>query len=834
MRAKKLIKALILMLIFLVSLVGFSLLTRTENADLTSEMPEATLPVLSLTSNGRQVNELFGYKGGIDPISARDTITPLSEDMTLPVTIRVFENNIEGISYQVRSLDTQRLIENTSVDDFSQQEGEIYTEFNIQNLLENEQEYLLIINLLCNGEEIHYYTRIIRAFDWSVEDSIDFAMNFHTITFHPERASEIAMYLEPNKEGDNTTLQKVTIHSSMNQVTWGDFEGEVLKDPIPSIKEVGSASNTILLNYVVAASGEEGETEFYNVEEYYRLRYSSLNNRMYLLDYERTMEEVFRGSGDNLTDTGLLLGIRSGDVSYMTNGDGSIVSFVQDGDLWSYNSNTNQLSLVYSFRGIEGFSDRANNREHDIRIIKIDESGSVDFVVYGYMNRGTYEGQTGIGLFHYDRMANTVEEVLFVKSDQTYQLLKETWGQLFYVSEEGYFYMIAEGDFYRIRLTDGEATVLRTGQREENYAVSEDGRYVAFTEEANQITVMDLEGEKQWQVTGTAAEILRPVGFVESDFVYGIAQKTQEESGGLMYKIIIMDKGQTVIKEYEKAGYYITDAYVENDTVFLERAWMEGDTLTAVEPDAIKSHEIASSRNVQVETVREGAKQTQVTLKMGKELVKTPPQVLTPKEVVQEEKKVARLDTRPVEGCYYVYARGNVVLSTERVAEAIDTADIWAGAVLDGSQRYIWRRGRDATKSMAAAIPLEQEELSESAGSMERCLKALLKYEGINLDAVSLLAAGQEPEQILAEAMPEALVLNLDGLSVSQTLYYVNQSCPVLALGEDREPVLIVGYDERSLVLYYPETNSTGRMSLNDSETYFAQAGGSFVSYLKQ
>ncbi len=834
MRIKKLIKVLILALVFLASLAGFSLLTPTGNADLTSEMPEATLPVLSLSSYGQKVNELFGYKGEIDPISARDTITPLSEDMMLPVSIRVFENKIEGISYEVRSLDTQRLIENTRVEDFSRKEGEIHTELNIQNLLEDDREYLLTITLLCNGEEIHYYTRIIRAFDWHVEDSIDFAMNFHTVTFRPERASEIAMYLEPNSEGDNTTLQKVTIHSSMNQVTWGDFQGEVLKDPIPSIKELGSASNVILLNYVVAASGEEGETEFYNVEEYYRLRYSTLNDRMYLLDYERTMEEVFRGSGDNLTDTGLLLGIRNGDVSYMTNEDGSIVSFVQDGDLWSYNSSTNQLSLVYSFRGIEGFSDRANNREHDIRIIKIDESGSVDFVVYGYMNRGTYEGQTGIGLFHYDRMANTVEEVLFVQSDQTYQLLKETWGQLFYVSEEGYFYMIAEGDFYRIRLADGESAVLRSGQREDSYAVSGDGRYVAFGEKDNEIIVMDLEGEKQWQVTGSPSELLRPIGFVESDFVYGIAQRTQEEFGELLYKVIIMDKSQTVIKEYEKAGYYITDAYVEDDTVFLERAWMEGNVLTAVEPDAIKSHEIASSRNVQVEMVREGAKQTQVTLKMGKELVKTAPQVLTPKEVVQEEKKVARLDTRPVEGCYYVYARGNVVLSTEKVGEAIDTADVWAGAVLDGSQRYIWRRGRDASMSMAAEIPLGQEELSESAGNMERCLKALLKYEGINLDVASLLASGQEPEQILADAMPEALVLNLHGLTVSQALYYVNQSCPVLALGEGQEPVLIVGYDERNLVLYYPETNSTARMGLNDSEEYFAEAGGFFVSYLKQ
>lgn len=49
----------------------------------------------------------------------------------------------------------------------------------------------------------------------------------------------------------------------------------------------------IVLDYVVTRVGQNGQSEYYNVEEYYRVRYT--NTRMYLLNFERTMEEIFRG-----------------------------------------------------------------------------------------------------------------------------------------------------------------------------------------------------------------------------------------------------------------------------------------------------------------------------------------------------------------------------------------------------------------------------------------------------------------------------------------------------------------------------------------------------------
>ena len=122
---------------------------------------------------------------------------------------------------------------------------------------------------------------------------------------------------------------------------------------------------------------------------------------MYLLNFERTMNQIFSGENDFLYENYLQLGIRSREVEYQQNEAGTITCFVQEGDLWSYNQASGRLAEVFSFRGHEGIDARENYMQHDIRILNIDEAGDIDYVVYGYMNRGVHEGEMGISFLHY-------------------------------------------------------------------------------------------------------------------------------------------------------------------------------------------------------------------------------------------------------------------------------------------------------------------------------------------------------------------------------------------------------------------------------------------------
>lgn len=88
--------------------------------------------------------------------------------------------------------------------------------------------------------------------------------------------------------------------------------------------------------------------------------------------------------------------------------------------------------------------------QHDIKIARVDEAGSIDFVVYGYMNRGDHEGEVGTAVYHYDGLVHTIEEEIFIPSDVSYEILKAQMGQLMYVNEKGTFYLIMDQKLYSI------------------------------------------------------------------------------------------------------------------------------------------------------------------------------------------------------------------------------------------------------------------------------------------------------------------------------------------------------------------------------------------------
>lgn len=803
---KKGIKAAVLAGVFLIALVVLSLLSNRNRANYTAEMEETTLPIITMEADGTSINRLYGHRSEMEIASMRDTITPLPEDRILPIQILTDEMLVEGIFYELRSVDGQRLIESEMITDFSIENGMIQTSLAFSDLLTENQEYSLDIALTCGQEIIHYYTRLIEESGCYTNEAISFVLDFHEKTFDKDQAGELSTYLESNSEGDNSTLQKVTIHSSLSQVSWGEFTGEVMTEAVPALKEITPYFSTLTLSYVLASTGDNGETEFYDVEEYYRVRYSVDNTRMYLLDYERTMEEIFRGDAAGVSGDSLILGIRGDDVTYRSNEAGTVIGFVQAGELWCYQTESNQFSQVFSFRGMEGFSVREDHDAHEIRLIKVDEDGNMDFVVSGYMNRGLHEGYTGIALYHYNCKANTIEERMFLASDQQDVILNETGCQLFYVGEKDVFYLIADGAICRISLDDGDTTVLESNVGDGMYASSEDGRYLAWTtRDKTSVTVMDLETGFQRTIEAESGEVMTPVGFVSSDFVCTIARENDRIGDALVpYKLEIIDEDGAIVKNYEQSGYYITDAYVEETTVYLEYAWRDGNTLKQRQEDTIKSRELEAAKNVTVSYRNAGKKETQVLLKFSTALSTKTPRVLTPGEAKGNSLRVDSVNPGSTEDYYFVYAKGKILLADTDVTKAIRSADENAGVVIGPGQSLIWSRGKKTS----------QTEVSSE------------------LDRTALAQASAQVESYLRETMPTARVLNLTGLSVSQVLYYVSCGTPVFALGAGGEPILIVGYDAKNTVLVNLPDGAAYKMGINDSTAFFEEGGNFFVAYI--
>lgn len=834
------VKAIVLIIIFIVGLVVFSAMTNHVNEDLTTEMEEATLPVITLFRDETEINELHGYRTEMNAAYMRDTITPIGEDRKLPITIQSYQTTVDAVSYEIRSLDGTRLIANADVNSYEDNKGIISAELEIQNLLKEDEEYLLIIMLESGNEQIYYYTRLVEAPESHVEESIAFVKDFNNKTFNSETVGTLSTYMEKTT-GDNSTLQFVSLNSSLKQVSWANLPVERLTAPVPSIKEITDTYNVIVLNYVVTSTGESGENEYYNVEEYYRVRYTS--SRMYLLNFERTTNQIFRRESAAFYDNDIQLGIRSSDVEYRANEAGTMVAFVQEGELWSYNETENTLAKVFSFRGYEGIDERENYGEHDIKIVSIDETGSLDYIVYGYMNRGLHEGEVGIAVYHYDSLANTNEEMIFIPSDKSYEVMKSEMGQLMYVNEGGELYLMMDGTVYGIDLSTLEVRKLIEGLENKIFAVSASNRFFAWTQDGENseiVHVMDFSDETTREVTEGGGKYVKPLGFMEEDFVYGVANAADvstEAAGNIivpMYQVKIADVALDtieILKTYEKSGYYVSDVEIDDYTMYLNRIQYNGTAYVEADQDMIMNREGDGAAPVEVRSSSSDIKQTQYQLSLANPVSEKEPRLLTPKETILTEERNVALTQDGTGERYYVYVKGDVIFTTEDVTAAIGRANENMGVVIDADQKYVWKRSRNAVQPAFSDIAVGEEDMD--SGSIAKCINAMLEKEEINISVNALIAGGETPKTILGNMMRDAQILDLSGCNVEEVLYYVSCGSPVFAMSGSEEAVLLVGYDADNVIVFDSDSGTNRRLGLEEADELFSSAGNVFLTYLK-
>ena len=119
---------------------------------------------------------------------------------------------------------------------------------------------------------------------------MEFAMDFHDRIFDKTEAKEIVKYLETKSGTDNTSLAHVTINSSFENITWGNLAVNRPENMKVTITELNEATASIVMEYEMEILEEE-TSRTYNIKEFFRVRYT--NTRMYLLNYERWMDQLF-------------------------------------------------------------------------------------------------------------------------------------------------------------------------------------------------------------------------------------------------------------------------------------------------------------------------------------------------------------------------------------------------------------------------------------------------------------------------------------------------------------------------------------------------------------
>ncbi len=311
-------KFFILVAVFIVALFTFSKITNHETKDLTTDMPAASLPIVYFEDNGHRVNELHGYTAEMSAVSMRDTITPLPDNHKLSLRIDPYGKNIDSVTFEVRSLDGSRLVQDGKVTlsgDESAMEGEI----TVENLLEKVTEYQLILKV----KEGRYNCKLLYP-DQGCRRQSD---QLHLCGFcgriscdhYGQRPPVRACFLYGAVCGCRQYFFADRYHQqqSFSGLLGGICRGTEVTEPVASIKEMCDEYQVILLEYILSADNENGQTEYYNVQEYYRVRVGA--EKIYLLNFERTMEEIFQGDGAHVSKDSINLGIRSDVVDYKAN-----------------------------------------------------------------------------------------------------------------------------------------------------------------------------------------------------------------------------------------------------------------------------------------------------------------------------------------------------------------------------------------------------------------------------------------------------------------------------------------------------------------------------------
>ena len=618
--SKKVIKPIVLIVVFIAALITFCITTNKGNKDMTTKQADATLPVMSFNLDKIKINTLHGYTTEMDPTKMRDCVIPISDDRKLSLSISTYGMAVDRISYKIRSMDGKRLVADDEISSFSNKDNTIQADVSMPNVMDENTEYLLVFTITSGQDNVYYYSRIMQTDGKAAAKVVEFAKKFHDETFIKDDKSFFTTYMETTT-GDRNTLAHVDLTSTVSQITWGSMAAAQYTNPVIALKEINDSYDVVTIDYVMSCVDGKGETEYYNVREYFRLRQTE--SRMYVLNYERTANQIFNSENSFISDSSsVMLGIRSSEAEYRANEAGSVICFVQEGDLYSYDINNGMIIKVFSFRDAEGIDERENWNHHDIKIVSVDEAGSIDFVVYGYMNRGTHEGEVGTGVYHYDGLAHTIDEEAFIPSKTSYEVLKAEMGKMLYLNEKNEFYLMMDDSLYRINLGSMSVKKVVEGLSTGSYCASESNRYFAWVDSANQyssntIKVMDLKSGKTFEVKKGDDQYLRPLGFIGEDFIYGQANAADVVSDAAgnttfpMNGLIILDTSdQSELKTYTPSGGYVEKISVDGYTVTIDLIAQNNGVYSEIGQDTIMNREADSKQKIALDTSQSDTKLT--------------------------------------------------------------------------------------------------------------------------------------------------------------------------------------------------------------------------------
>ncbi|WP_167957741.1 hypothetical protein [Anaerosporobacter faecicola] len=844
---KHIYRSIVLVIVFVVSIffMGNNIKEEAVESSKTTTMATTTFPVMYIETEKGLMNPLHGYSTNIDANMLRETITLLDTDQAVNIYIDQKKTNVKKINYEIRDCGEYKLIEGGSISALTQKEGAKTAKIKIKESLQDNAEYAMkITGVTSTGKKIYFYTRVKKITDAHLNEKYDFAMSIHEAIIKKDKDAKIGSYLETNATMDNTTYAYVNIHSSYDMVMWGKLKPTITTDVLTRITEMNRDTASFVLQYKVEVETDTGIEE-YTISEFFRVKYTPA--RMYLLYYERKAEAIFNPDYISVKKGELKLGVSNEyELSYLTDDAETKLGFVRNKTLWYYDMIANSMVRVFSFQQDNSDFIRDCYDHHDIKILNIDADGNIDFVVYGYMNRGEYEGRTAVILYRYTSVDNRVEEQVYIPMTLPYEVMKEDLEGFSYVNHSSVFYFSLENRIFSYNMITKELTTIVEEANQENLMVSQKESYIAWADssqlgEATNITLLDLETGVESKITAKKGQSLRIFGKIDENLIYGYVKDKNlatDTDGSILapaYKVSIIDKQKQELKSYSVKNYYTVAALVTDNVIELKRVKKSAASDTgykATESDYILNRAEETRKKIEVTTRVTDKMLTELYLSIPDsiELTKKPDVKGTVNTVIKDDRTL-RIDLdRSNQERYYVYALGEVLNVYDNAGEAVVLADEKMGSVINQNFKVIWERGKKSTRaSLSGITPVYS---SAKLNSKKACAKMLLANAGVNVTESQLGDKKRSIMDILTQYMKKEPV-NLTGCTLEEVLYYISEGRAVIAIKNNGQAVLLTEYDEFNVTMVDPELGRTWKEGYKDSSKMFEEAGNIFISYVE-